>query len=211
MGGKDPSLEANKQLQGIIPMEQRIFNPYIQRGAASGQLLGQEYGAMNRDPTGFMNRVMQQYQPSQELNFQRQQALDAASNDAAAQGRRGGTMDLRNQANIYNSLTSSHMQNWMNNVMGAQNRGLAGQENFRNIGYQASRGLGGDLANVAGTMAQNAAQAKANDAANRNGALGNVLGVVGTVVGGIYGGPGGAMAGAGAGKAIGNGLGNMGN
>ncbi len=150
--------------------------------------------------------VMKGYTPSSGFNFAKNQALQGAGNTAASMGRRGGTMDVQNEANIANTLMSGDMQNWLKNTMGAQNYAMQGQQGIYDTGYKAASGLGGDLSNIAGTQALNAYQGQQERNKANQDMWSNIAGMGGTVFGGLYGGPAGAAAGGMAGRTLGQGL-----
>lgn len=201
----NPADAANEKLGGIAGMEHGIYDPYINQGNDAYGQLNNVYGQMNQDPAAYLSNMMKSYQPSEGFNFQKDQALKAAGNDAAAGGRRGSTVDIQNQGNLTDTLMSQDMQQWLRNTMGAQGAGMQGMQGLYDTGYKASQGLGNDLSNIAGTQAQLAYQGQAQNAQSQKDMLSNLLGLIGTIWGGVEGGPGGAAAGG----AIGKGAGNM--
>ena len=149
-GNKNPQHEANKYLNQIPGQSHQTYDPYIQQGQQAGQNLGQQYGKMAQDPAAFYEQLMANYQPSKQYDMQNQEQQRAAGNSAAAGGMRGTQQDVNQAAQISDRLMGEDMQRWYGNVSGLQNTGLAGQQGMYNTGYDASKGLGGDLNNALG-------------------------------------------------------------
>ena len=162
MGDSNPANAAQPYLEKIPGMLHETFDPYIARGKDAYGKLDPIYSQMLQDPTAFLNALMQQYEPSRGYQMKRDEALGAAANSAAAGGMRGSFGDMTGQSRLAQSLMSDDMQQWLQNVMGLQNKGLQGQQGFYNTGYDASKSLGGDLSNVYGTQGQLAFQGQAN-------------------------------------------------
>lgn len=208
-GGKaNPQDDANQYLNQVPGILHNTYDPYIQQGQENYANLSNEYNAMGSDPTAYLQSLMKNYSSSKGYQFKQDQMQRTAGNTAAAGGMRGSINDIQNQAHLSNMLAGDDMQQWLGNVMGIKNEGLAGQQHFYDTGYDASKNMGGDLSNVFGSQAQLAFQ----NAMNKNKGFGDMLGLLGTVgggiVGGYYGGGAGAVGGAGVGGAAGRGLGD---
>lgn len=151
-GGPNPMDEANQYLGQIPDVLKQYLNPAFQRGErAAGSLEGQ-YGKMTGDPSAFINELMKQYQPSEGYKYQQQQASRAAANTAAAGGMRGTPYEQAEQQRITQGLMGKDMQQWLQNVLGVQGRGLAGQESLYGKGLGAGTNLAESLANALGTQ-----------------------------------------------------------
>ncbi len=198
-----PYLDQAAQLEG------NAYNPYIQHGQDAYNAMNPVLQGRASDPAAYLEKLMAGYTPSKGFNYQQQQALQGASNDAAAGGRRGGSLDVQNQSNISNSLLSGDMQNWLKNAYGVQNAGLDNLQKTYATGYQGSSNLAGDLSNIYGTQEGLKFQGDRDKRQSSIDRFSGLTGAVGGVVGGIYGGPGGAMAGYNAGSGIGSGIGGM--
>lgn len=161
IGDANPANQARKYIDQIPGQLYGIYDPYIDRGNAQYAGLNQQYTNMGQDPTGYLNKILQSYTPSKAYQLQRDEALRAAGNTAAAGGMRGSLDDIQKQARIADSLSGQDMQQWLNNVLGIQSTGLTGQQGFYNQGYNAANNLAGDLSNVLGTQGQLAFQGQA--------------------------------------------------
>lgn len=173
-----------------------INGPYIERGNQQYAGLNQTYGQMGQDPTTFLNNIMQKYRPSESYNLQRDEAMRAAGNTAAAGGMRGSMADITNQSRLADSLMGQDMQQWLSNVMGIQNQGLQGQQNFYNQGYSAATGMASDLSNLYGSQASMAMRGQEGQNAGLQNLLGMLASGAGMAAGAYFGGPMGAAAGA---------------
>lgn len=181
--GEDPSKKANKYLEQIPGMERDIYNPYINQGQEAYGNISAPLGQMASDPAAFLENLMKMYQPSTQFNLLKDAGLKAGGAAAAAGGTRGGIDDISNQAHIVDSLMGNDMQQWLQNVLGIQGTGLAGEQGIYGQGYNASNALGGDLANVLGSQASLAFQGQAQKNANRNSLFSGLTGGIGAIAG----------------------------
>ncbi|MCW1908625.1 MAG: hypothetical protein KIH63_004760 [Candidatus Saccharibacteria bacterium] len=161
MGGSRNSEDAANQYLSQIPgIGKQYFDPYITQGREAGDMANAEYGKMLQDPTGFINKILESYKPSQGYQFREKRLQDAASNTAAAGGFRGTNFDVQNQSELINALLGEDMQQYLENVRGVHGTGLAGKENVADRGFQASNSLadliGGSLNQRGGLAYQRA-------------------------------------------------------
>ncbi len=204
--GGDPNEAANKYLDQIPGQLKEYADPYIQQGRDAYGQLSPEYNKMTSDPTAFLENMMKGYEPSKAYQMQRDEALKAAGNSAAAGGMRGTEMDRDDSSRIASMLQGQDMQQWLQNVMGVKDRGMQGQQGFYDKGFMASSQLGSDLSNVLGTKATNAFQGEQQKTQARNDMISNLMklfgGMGGAAIGGMAGGPPGAMMGSQAGQGL---------
>lgn len=99
-GGKNAAHEANKYLDKIPGMEKEYFDPFINRGNAAYGKFNPITSSMLTDPAGFLEKMMQGYEPSRGFQLKKDQMLKAAGNTAAAGGMRGSMMDIGNEADF---------------------------------------------------------------------------------------------------------------
>lgn len=157
-GGADPNKAAQQYMSQIPGMEHDIYDPYISQGQGAYGVMSPQFQSMSQDPSAFINQLMGQYEPSKGYQLQRDEALRAAGNTAAAGGMRGSMQDIEGESGLAARLQGQDMQQWLNNVLGVQSQGLQGEQGLYGTGFQASGALGGDLANVLGQQAQYAYQ-----------------------------------------------------
>ncbi len=171
---RDPAVD--NLLQQIPQFGREGYQPYIDRGNQAQDLASGAYNRMAQDPTAFVEQIMQSYKPSQGYQFRRKNALNAAQNSAASGGFSGTGYDQMNQGALADDLASQDMQQYLQNILGVQGAGIAGQQHQADQGYLASGNLADYLGNAYGARAgaklgQNR-QRGLNDA-NTGGAFGN--------------------------------------
>ena len=173
--GKNPADKAMPYLKDIPNMEHQNYDPYVNQGQSQYGSLNQNYGQMANDPAAFLESLMKGYQPSQAFQMKNKNALNAAGNTAAAGGYRGTGNDMNNEGAISNTLMNEDMQQWLNNVLGLQERGTQGQQGLYNTGFNATTGLTSDLANLGGTQASLAFQGQNQKNMNQTDLLKSLL------------------------------------
>jgi hypothetical protein len=161
-GGKNPADAAMPYLNQIPGMAKGYYEPYINKGNEAYNIFNPELSQMTSDPAAFLEKIMKSYEPSRGYQLQRDEALRAAGNSAAAGGMRGSSNDISNEARIADTLQGQDMQQWLQNVLGIQTQGTQGLTHQFDTGYNASNALSGDLSNVLGTQASLAFQGQAN-------------------------------------------------
>lgn len=181
-GGNNPANEGMPYFQQIPQVEEQYYNPYITQGKNAYNSLSPQLTQMFQDPTGFINKLMEGYEPSQQFKLNDKYLRQNAANTAAAGGYRGNLTDIGNEGDITNRLLSDDEQSYLRNVLSALGMGQQGEEHFYDTGYNASRGLADNLGTNLSNEGQLAfqGQAEKNRQANDwikmfSGVLGNVL------------------------------------
>lgn len=210
IGGGNPANAAKPYIDQIPGQLHQTYDPYINRGNDQYAGLNKQYTSMGQDPTGFLNAMMQSYTPSKSYQLQRDEAMRAAGNTAAAGGMRGSLDDITKQSRLADSLMGQDMQQWLSNAMGIQNQGLQGQQHFYDQGYGMAHDMGGDLANALGTQGQLAYQGRAQENQGISDLLGSLMKIGGAGAGAIAGGPLGSIFGEWLGSHFGGGGSNLG-
>lgn len=201
-GGANPMNDANQYLNQIPGVAHQGYDPYVNAGKdASGKTKSAYEGLMD-DPTGFINKLMEGYKPSEGYQFQKDQLTKEMGNTAAAGGIAGTNFDQMNQAQGVQGLLSKDMQQFLQNVLGRYDKGLEGEEGIATRGYDASGkltdALGGALNQQGGLAFQNAQQ----NNKNRNDKWGMFGKALGAGAGAFFGGVPGAVAGGKIGNSI---------
>jgi hypothetical protein len=182
-GGKNPADSAMPYLNQIPGMEKGYYEPYINRGNQASNTLNPQFTGMSNDPAGFLEGLMKKYEPSRAYQLARDETQRAAGNSAAAGGMRGSINDITNQSRLTDSLLGADMQQWIQNVLGIQKEGQAGLGHEADTGFDATKGLTGDLSNVLGTQAGLAFQGQANQNQSRSDLLSGLVKALGGVAG----------------------------
>lgn len=165
-GDNSPMNSANQFLNQIPGVARQGYDPYVNAGLdASGKTKSQYEGLMN-DPTGFINKLMESYKPSEGYQFQKDQLTSELGNTAAAGGIAGTPLDQMNQGAGVQKLLSGDMQQFLQNALGVYNTGLSGEEGIAGRGFDASGrltdALGGALNQQGGLAFQNQQQRNKN-------------------------------------------------
>lgn len=154
---------ANQYLNQIPGVAHQGYDPYVNAGMDAGNQTKGQYEKLINDPADFINQLMKQYQTSEGYNFQKDLLTKELGNTAAMGGIAGTPLDQMNQAEGVQGLLSKDMQQFLTNVLGQYDKGLAGEEGIATRGYDASGkltdALGGAL-NQQGGLAFNDAQQK---------------------------------------------------
>ena len=194
-GGQNPADAARPYLDQIPGVAHEGYDPYINRGRKAGDIAGGQFDRMSADPSAFINELMKGYTESDDYKFKQEEMGRSAANSAAAGGMRGSGLDQKEQQRITQGLLGDDMQQWLQNVLGVQKTGLQGEQDFYHTGYDASKGLEGDLSNVLGTQAGLAFQG-AREGQKRSQDWLKMLGsAAGTIGGWALGGPAGGTVG----------------
>ncbi len=201
-GGKNPANAASPYLDKIPQVGHDYYDPYITQGSTAGGTAQRQYDTMTNDPTGFMNKLMESYAPSGAYQYQKGILSKEMGNTAAAGGIAGTPLDQQNQAEGIQGLLSKDMQQYLQNALGIQGRGLQGEETVSERGYNASKGLAdiiGGSYNQKGSLAFQGAQQKNS---NQNQLLQALAQALGGAAGFTMGGPAGALVGGGFGSSM---------
>lgn len=167
-GGKqnDPMEAANKYLKQIPSVAHQGYDPYVNAGMDASKRTQGSYEDLMDDPTGFINKLMQGYQPSEGYQFQKDELTKTLGNTAAAGGIAGTPQDQMNQGAGVQKLLSGDMQQFLQNILGAYRTGLEGEQGIANRGYDASGkltdALGGALNQQGGLAFQGVQQKNQN-------------------------------------------------
>ncbi len=166
-GSHDPMKDANKYLDQIPGVVHEGYDPYVNAGRDASGKTKTTYESLMDDPTGFINKLMEGYKPSEGYQFQKDQLTKELSNTAAAGGIAGTPQDQMNQGQGIQKLLSGDMQQFLNNVLGMFKTGLTGEEGIAGRGYDASGrrtdALAGALNQQGGLAFNNAQQQNKNE------------------------------------------------
>lgn len=194
-GSSNPAQSAMPYFDQAASTERQYLDPYIQRGQGSGDILSEQFGQMSQDPAAVLERLMGGYEPSKGYQMMQDRMGQAAANTAAAGGMRGSPLEQTQQQELTQGLLSKDMQQYLQNVLGLQTQGLAGEQGLYGTSFDAARGLSGDLANILGTKGQLEFQGQREGQQRGQDLLSSLMGLGGTILGAGIGGPAGATAG----------------
>ena len=191
--------DANQYLNQIPGVAHQGYDPYVTAVQDASGKTKSKYEELMNDPTGFINKLMENYKTSEGYNFQKDQLTKELGNTAASGGIAGTPQDQLNQGAGIQGLLSKDMQQFLQNVLGEFHTGLAGEEGVAERGYNATGALTdilGNALNQQGGLAFQNAQQKNQNKNDRWNIFGKALGAgAGALSGGLTGGGTGALSG----------------
>lgn len=176
-----PFDQAMNQYNQFNQNAQNAQNPFINMGH---QAIGQYQDWLNgqKDPSGFINKMMGNYQESPYAKYEQQQGLRAAQNMGSAGGMGGsGSTSLMNyaQQNAQN-ISSKDMNQWLQNVLGINTQYGQGLNNEIGYGQNSANNMTNFYNNMAGKMGDAAYGKQAGENQDFNNMLGGGLGIIGS-------------------------------
>lgn len=193
-GTGDPSKGAMPYLDKIPGVGKQYYNPFIDRGARAGNTLEDQYGKM-MDPTSFMDEIMKHYNMSEGAQYEQDKLGKGMAGTAAAGGVAGTPQHQQEFGEMAHKIMSGDMQQYLKNALGIQDRGLKGEENFFDKGFDASGSLADLIGGTYGSQAGLKFQGQQQQNMNRQGLMKALGKLLSTGAGAYYGGIPGAEAG----------------
>lgn len=187
---QDPSASAMPYLNQIPGTVTPYYQPYIDYGMQAGDIMAQQYGQMAMNPQDYYNQIMSGYTESPGAQYQQQQMQQQMAGNAAAGGFTGTEYDQQRQAEALSGILGQDQQRYYQDVTGAQQYGLGGEQHMFDTGYGASSSLADALASNLAAQAGLAYQSTAGENAYNQARHNAMLGLVGTGIGagaGYYG------------------------
>lgn len=174
--------DAMKQFQKYFQQAQGAQNPFYNAGQQGMGNYQNWLGGM-QDPSKFINGLMGQYQESPFAKYQQQQGIRAGQNAASMGGLPGGLggagvgstpFAQQLQQNAQN-ISSQDQNQWLQNVIGANNQYGAGQQNMMNMGQHA----GDWMSQLAQMMGNNMGSGAYGQKAGQNQDMNNIFSGIG--------------------------------
>ncbi len=166
--GKNPADAAKEYSDKIPGIGHDAYDPYINQGREASNQTNAAYDELMKDPTGFINKLMEHYKTSEGYNFQKNALTSELGNTAAAGGIAGTPLDQMNQGAGVQGLLSKDMQQFLQNALGVYGTGLTGKEGIATRGFSASGSLADILGGAANQDANRAFQGQSQQNTNRN-------------------------------------------
>ncbi len=174
---------ANQYLNQIPGVAHEGYDPYVNAGRDASGKTKSKYEELMNDPTGFINKLMQGYKPSEGYQFQKDQLTKELSNTAAAGGVAGTPMDQMNQGAGVQKLLAGDQQQFLQNLLNVLGAGLQGEEGIAGRGFEAS----GKLTDALGGALNQQGGLAFNDAQQKNKNKNDIWGMFGKALGGAAG------------------------
>ncbi len=173
-----PYDKAMEQYQKFMQMGQGVQQPYLDAGK---QGLGnyQEWLQGQKDPSGFINNLMGQYQQSPYTSYLQQQAQNAGINAGSANGTMGSSALAQQMQQNAGNIAQQGMDSWLQNVLGINTQYGQGQKNLVDTGQNSAN----SLMNMYNQMSQQMGDAAYGKEAGKQNDWWNMLGGVGGIIG----------------------------
>lgn len=171
--------KAMQEYQKYMNMAQGTQQPYLDAGkGAIGDY--QKWLEGQKDPSGFINKLMGDYSESPYAHNLQQQSLNAGQNAASASGLMGSTPLMQQLQQNSGQIASADQNQWLQNVLGINTQYGQGQNNLMTGGQNAAN----SLTNMYNQMGQNMGQAAyGKDAGKKQdfwNTIGGGLGMIGS-------------------------------
>jgi hypothetical protein len=139
----------------------------------------QDWLTKQKDPTGFINNLMGQYQESPYAHNLQQQSINAGQNAASASGLSGSTPLMQQLQQNAGNISSQDQNQWLQNVLGINTQYGQGQNNLINGGRESAN----TLSNLYNQMGQHLGEAAYGRTAGKKQDFWNTLGGIGGLIG----------------------------
>lgn len=148
-----PYDKAMEQYQKYMQMGQGVQQPYLDAGKEG---LGnyQDWLKGQKDPSGFINNLMGNYQESPYAHMLQQQAMNAGNNSASASGMMGSSALMQQQMQNAGQIASGDMNQWLQNVLGINTQYGQGENNLMQGGQNSANKLLDMYSNMGNKMGE---------------------------------------------------------
>ena len=173
-----PYDKAMEQYQKYMQMGQGVQQPYLDAGKEG---LGnyQEWLKGQKDPAGFINNLMGQYQQSPYNSYLQGQAQNAGINAGSANGTMGSSALMQQMQQNAANIGQQGMDSWLQNALGINSQYGQGQQNLMQGGQNSAN----SLMNMYNNMGQQMGDAAYGKEAGKQNDWWNMLGGVGGIIG----------------------------
>lgn len=157
-------------LSGLFGDSSGPYHEYMdyQKKGLEGYKGFEDWLNTQKDPSGFINKLMGQYNESPWAKYQQQQSVRAGQNAASANGLMGSTPFAQQLQQNAQNISSEDQQKWLQNVLGINSQygqgqfGLGGAKAgiYDRLGegaYGARAGQDQDFFNILGGLGQTGA------------------------------------------------------
>lgn len=145
---KNPADAAMNTIGGIPGALKPYYDTYMDAGKSALPTLQSQFGNLIKDPGNFINNVGQSYQQSPGFQASLKEALNAATNAAAAGGYAGSPQHERYSMEAATNLANKDYNDWLSKALGAYGMGLGGEQNIFQTGFDASKDYAGNVGNT---------------------------------------------------------------
>lgn len=154
--GNDPYKKAEKQYKKYTNKAAEYQNPFFNAGKGAIPDY-QNYLNDMKDPSEFINKLMGNYEESPHSKYLQDQNIRSATNAASASGLSGSTPMTQFIQENSNDIASGDINQWLQNVLGINNKYGSGLENLLGMGENSANQLSGLYGNLGNKMGDSAA------------------------------------------------------
>ena len=172
-GGKNPANSANDYYNKIPGETGQYMNDYINQGKQAGALGQGEYEKGINDPNAVYDKLAGGYKESPGYKYALEQAMRGGNAAAASGGSLGTPANQEDMMNRAGDVASKDFNNYLNSTTGIYNKGLEGNENTTNRGFESSKQMADYMAQIRAMQGQNAYAGQAGQNARRGSAFGD--------------------------------------
>lgn len=171
-----PYEDAMDQYREWAKKAENTQNPFLQAGTGA---IGDFQKWLNgmQDPSGFINKLMGQYQESPWAKYMQQQGVRAGQNAASASGMIGSTPFAQQLQQNAENISSQDMQNWLGRVLGINTQYGGGLNNLMGYGANAANQLTNMFNQMGGRMGEAAYGQRAGEQQDRNNLWGGLFNI----------------------------------
>ncbi len=157
---------------------QQTQQPYQQAGeGAIGDY--QKWLQGQQDPSGYINKLMGQYQESPYAKNLQQQSMNAGQNAASASGLMGSTPLMQQLEQNAGNISAQDQNQWLQNVLGINTQYGQGENNL----MQGGQGAANKLSELFNQMGQRMGEQSYNKEASKQNNFWNTMGGAGSLIG----------------------------
>ena len=177
-----PYRDYQNEYNNWIGKAEGVNQPYLDAGKGA---LGnyQSWLEGQKDPSGFVNKLMGEYKESPYAHMLQQQSLNAGQNAASASGLMGSTPMAQQLQQNAGNIASQDQNSWLQNVLGVNSQYGQGQNNLINTGQNSANALTGLYGNSAGPMGEAAYGNRAGKQQDFWNTIGGGIGMLGSFFG----------------------------
>lgn len=166
-----PYDSAMEQYQQWANQAQGVNQPYLNAGNNAIPQY-QDWLKGMKDPSQFINGLMQNYQQSPYTSFLQQQAQAAGTNAGSASGLTGSSALAQQMQQNAGNIAQQGMDSWLQNVLGINTQYGQGQQNLIGTGQNSAN----SLTNMYNNMGQRMGEAAYGKEAGKQNDLWNTIG-----------------------------------
>lgn len=184
--GLGPFYQHGEQdINNAVKQGQQYLNPFYKTGIQDLGIYQKMLGNLS-DPGAFYQKMMSGFKETPAQQYQKQQALNAVSNNAAVKGLLGSTQQAQGLEKTAALLSQQNQQQYFNNLMNIYGKALGGYQGMQGEGFGAGEKMGEygmqgaeDLAQLESLLAQE----RAAEEAARDRGMGDLFGGLGGLLG----------------------------